>query len=229
MLRRLKSEVVTELPPITKSVIEIELSATQREGARRAALAINWQHAGQHKQAQKALVGHEKGKLQTATKLANDVLMSGGSPLVLAATKKSVRHLAKVLGAAPVTGEMTPEKRETTLQNAKVGVATMQSITTGINLTNFDTVIFAGLDWLPSTMQQAWSRVHRIGQTGNVVVYFLIAEGTLDEVVRERVIDRLDAAAEVVGAGDDLTTTLRGGTEEEILEAMANDVLGGKL
>jgi superfamily II DNA or RNA helicase len=51
----------------------------------------------------------------------------------------------------------------------------------GLNLTRADTVIHYDPWWNPAAEKQATDRAHRIGQTKNVMVYKLVAEGTLEE------------------------------------------------
>jgi superfamily II DNA or RNA helicase len=54
---------------------------------------------------------------------------------------------------------------------------------TGLNLTGADTVIHFDPWWNPAVEDQATDRAHRIGQTKNVNVYRLIAEGTVEEKI----------------------------------------------
>jgi SNF2 family DNA or RNA helicase len=104
----------------------------------------------------------------------------------------------------------------------------MQSVTTGIDLTCFDSIIMVGLDWLPSTLRQAEDRIHRIGQNFPVTIYYLIGTGTLDEVVRERVINRLEVSGKLLGDGDsDMITDLSGGSEDDLINAIADGWLNG--
>lgn len=56
----------------------------------------------------------------------------------------------------------------------------------GITLTAADTVIFFDNDWNPTMDAQAMDRVHRIGQTKQVVVYRLVCRGTIEEKILER-------------------------------------------
>ena len=45
-------------------------------------------------------------------------------------------------------------------------------------------MVFNDLDWVPANHWQAEDRAYRIGQTGTVNVHYLVAEGTIDEFVR---------------------------------------------
>lgn len=51
----------------------------------------------------------------------------------------------------------------------------------GINLTSADRAIIHDIDFNPYNDKQAEDRCHRIGQTKEVVIYKLIAEGTIEE------------------------------------------------
>jgi SNF2 family DNA or RNA helicase len=51
----------------------------------------------------------------------------------------------------------------------------------GLNLTRADTVIHYDPWWNPAAEAQATARAHRIGQTRPVMVYKLIARGTVEE------------------------------------------------
>jgi SNF2 family DNA or RNA helicase len=53
----------------------------------------------------------------------------------------------------------------------------------GLNLTEADYCFLLDPWWNPATEAQAVDRTHRIGQTRNVMVYRLIASGTIEEMV----------------------------------------------
>ncbi|MFI5444005.1 DEAD/DEAH box helicase [Polaromonas sp. UC242_47] len=52
---------------------------------------------------------------------------------------------------------------------------------TGLNLPQADTVIHYDPWWNPAVQEQATARAHRIGQTQPVLVYRLVAQGTIEE------------------------------------------------
>jgi SNF2 family DNA or RNA helicase len=53
----------------------------------------------------------------------------------------------------------------------------------GLNLTEADYVFLLDPWWNPATEAQAVDRTHRIGQTKNVMVYRMVATGTIEEKV----------------------------------------------
>ena len=62
----------------------------------------------------------------------------------------------------------------------------------GITLTAADHIIFSELHWTPGVMQQAEDRVHRIGQENSVLVQYLVARGTIDEVLWRMLCNKVD-------------------------------------
>ncbi|TMW50300.1 hypothetical protein DOY81_004620 [Sarcophaga bullata] len=63
----------------------------------------------------------------------------------------------------------------------KVAVLSLIACNSGITLTAAELIIFAELTWNPSTLAQAESRAHRIGQTKPVTVRYLMATKTADD------------------------------------------------
>jgi SWI/SNF-related matrix-associated actin-dependent regulator of chromatin subfamily A-like protein 1 len=216
MLRRTKLQVGASLPPRTRQVVEVAIPASARAGLRAAAIAIDGGEgiAALLKEAE----GH---KLDHAEALARDVLACGGRPLILTLRRRSARELGKRLNAPSVTGEDEATTRRALIADAPCAVATLHSVTTGINLTGFDCVIFVGLDWIPSRMLQGEARIHRIGQDKPCTIYYLCAKGTLDEIIRERVIERLDNEAAVLGDGSDgLRGAMAPDSEDDLIAAI---------
>lgn len=228
MLRRTKAEVALELPARTRNMLEVSLPAKARRDLARAQAALDWR--GRKAESVQALLSNvEAYKVDAAVELTQEIAASGGRPLLLTTRKETARDLGKRLpGSVVVDGDTDAADRGAMLADARIGIATMYSVTTGIDLVGYDSVIFCGLDWLPSTLLQAEARVHRIGQTRAVAVWYLVGQGTLDEVVRERVIDRLDTFEEIGGrSSDGLAQDLRGGSDEELLASLCANIVKG--
>jgi len=67
--------------------------------------------------------------------------------------------------------------------NAPVFLVSLKAGGFGLNLTEADYVFLLDPWWNPATEAQAIDRTHRIGQTKNVMVYRLVATGTIEEKV----------------------------------------------
>ena len=72
----------------------------------------------------------------------------------------------------------------------------------GLNLTQADTVIHYDPWWNPAAENQATDRAHRIGQTQRVMVYKLVAQGTIEERILD-LQERKAALAESLYSGED--------------------------
>jgi SNF2 family DNA or RNA helicase len=71
----------------------------------------------------------------------------------------------------------------------------------GLNLTEADYCILLDPWWNPATEAQAVDRVHRIGQTRKVMVYRLVAKGTIEEKVMALKAKKSALFASVLDAG----------------------------
>jgi len=71
----------------------------------------------------------------------------------------------------------------------------------GLNLQTADTVIIFDTDWNPHQDLQAQDRAHRIGQKNEVRILRLITSDTVEEVILERALQKLDIDGKVIQAG----------------------------
>jgi SNF2 family DNA or RNA helicase len=71
----------------------------------------------------------------------------------------------------------------------------------GLNLTEADYCFLLDPWWNPATENQAIDRTHRIGQTRNVMVYRLIAAGTIEEKVMALKVRKAELSASVLDDG----------------------------
>ena len=101
-----------------------------------------------------------------------------------------------------ITGSTSRDQRERQLlkfhsdPDCKVAVLSIEIASTGLTLTEASLVVFAELKWTPAEHQQAEDRVHRIGQTRDVVIHYLHAPGSLDD----RMWDMLEQKLVTIGS-----------------------------
>uniref|UniRef100_A0A336K7I3 CSON003224 protein n=1 Tax=Culicoides sonorensis TaxID=179676 RepID=A0A336K7I3_CULSO len=74
--------------------------------------------------------------------------------------------------------------------DCKVAVLSFVTTSAGLTLTAAKMVIFAELTYTPGDMEQAESRVHRMGQTDDVTVKYLVAKGTADDNLWQMIVNK---------------------------------------
>ncbi len=89
-----------------------------------------------------------------------------------------------------ITGATPKEKRLQLVKafnedETNVFLISLKAGGVGLNLTGADVVIHYDPWWNLAVQNQATDRAHRIGQTKMVVVYRLIAKGTIEEKIQE--------------------------------------------
>lgn len=87
----------------------------------------------------------------------------------------------------------------------------------GLNLTEADYCILLDPWWNPATEAQAIDRIHRIGQTKNVMVYRLVAKDTIEEKVMALKATKAKLFSSVMDAGAAQATALTAADIRELL------------
>lgn len=97
--------------------------------------------------------------------------------------KNTAEQIGTLLGIPVITGDMPPEERVKIAKSEKSMVATISSMSEGVDLSHLKNVVFFELDHVPGRLFQALSRVRRYGGHDVVRVIYLIVKGTIDEVI----------------------------------------------
>lgn len=105
------------------------------------------------------------------------------------------------------------------LEGAGVIAVTIDTCSTGIDLSFADVLVVAELTYEPHELLQLESRIHRSGQMKNSLIQYVVADGSLDDFVVDIVLSKLDTFDQTIGAADNLSEGLRG-TEEDILSSL---------
>ena len=209
MVRRLKADVLTELPAKRRQIIPLEangaarlLAAEQRliekMGFDEAARMLTGEVPGF---TEMSAVRHEIGvaKIEKALDHITDALENVGKVIVFAHHQDVVAGLVDGLrdvGAVSITGQTSAEARQQAVDafqsdpDIRVFVGNIKAAGVGITLTAASTVIFVEQDWTPGWMQQAEDRAHRIGQTESVLVQYLVFDGSLDAHMAHTLVDK---------------------------------------
>jgi SNF2 family DNA or RNA helicase len=112
-------------------------------------------------------------------------------------------------------------------QGAFVFACTIESCSTGIDLSFADVVIFAELTYEPAELSQAEARTYVVDSGRKQFYQYIIARGTGDELILQSVISKLDDFETVVGTtGDNMKTDLeRKRSREDALKALGQALM----
>ncbi len=213
MLRRLKKDVLRELPPIIEHVHRVSLS----EQGRKVYLATaqetlnNLSLDGSKLQILAALTRLRQiccdpalcyenyegpaDKLEACLELCAGMVENGHQILLFSQFTSMLDILRDRLTAMGISsftlqGSTTKEMRAKRIREFNEGGANVFLISlkaggTGINLTSADVVIHYDPWWNIAAQDQATGRAHRIGQQSHVHVYKLIAQDTIEEKIMQ--------------------------------------------
>ncbi|XP_020575776.1 SWI/SNF-related matrix-associated actin-dependent regulator of chromatin subfamily A-like protein 1 isoform X3 [Phalaenopsis equestris] len=112
--------------------------------------------------------------------------------------------LKKKVGCIRIDGSTPATSRQALVtqfqENSEIKAAVLSILAggVGINLTAASTVIFAELSWTPGDLIQAEDRVHRIGQVTSVNIYYLLANETVDDIIWDVVQSKLENLGQVL-------------------------------
>jgi SWI/SNF-related matrix-associated actin-dependent regulator 1 of chromatin subfamily A len=206
-IRRLKSEVLPQLPAKRQVVVPVALGnereyrlaeddvvawlRTQpldlRELNAKIAATLRAERLAQLGTLQRLAA---RGKLGGALAWIGDFLESG-EPLVVFARHIEVQEavLARFPNAAHLLGRDSSAARDATVSafqdpdGPQLLVAATRVAAQGITLTRASNVAFLELEWTPAMHDQAEDRCHRIGQRDAVTAWYLLAANTIDETM----------------------------------------------
>ncbi len=155
-------------------------------------------------------------KIEALLEQISDVAGGGHRALVFSQFTRFLRIARDRLAAAGVECcylDGTTANRAAVLRQFKAGTAPVFLISLkaggfGLNLAEADYCFLLDPWWNPATEAQAVDRAHRIGQTRTVMVYRLIASGTIEEKVMALKARKADLFNSVLDAGRPFSSTL---------------------
>jgi SNF2 family DNA or RNA helicase len=236
MLRRIKSEVLLDLPAKTVRDIEVNgLSASTKKLCDQALAALEalgvdlgkavklaTDTAGKSlafEQLSAARAALATAKLDAALELVEAYEDAGEPVVVFSAHRAPIDALGARTGWATITGDTAAETRteiENAFQGGKLkGVAcTIKAGGVAITLTKACNAMFIDEEWTPALNSQAQDRIYRIGQSRGVVITRLVAAHALDR----RIAVLLAEKTEII---DGAVNAARRGANEVVVPTVA--------
>jgi SWI/SNF-related matrix-associated actin-dependent regulator of chromatin subfamily A-like protein 1 len=243
-VRRLKADVLPQLPAKTRTVVPVELD-NEAEYRLAETDVIAWLRSrpldlGELDAKIAAALRAERlvrlnalkmlaarGKLHAALAWIHDFCSSGERLVVFARHREVQRAVVERFPhALHILGEDSHAARDASLSafqaegNAgnQLIVCSLEVAGQGLTLTQASNVAFLELDWTPAKHDQAEDRCHRIGQKDAVNAWYLLAANTIDETMATL----LERKRAVIGA----VTDGRPEDEDNIVDALARELAG---
>ncbi|KAG9477570.1 hypothetical protein GDO78_002780 [Eleutherodactylus coqui] len=199
MIRRLKSDVLSQLPAkqrkmvvITAEGINAKTKAALVASAKQ--MAQGFKSKVQEKEALLLFYNRTaEAKIRCVIEYILDLLESGREKFLVFAHHRLVLDNVceelerKNVAFIRIDGATSSADRQALCQKFQfsdktcVAVLSITAANMGLTLSSADLVVFAELFWNPGVLIQAEDRVHRIGQTSSVNIHYLVAKGTADD------------------------------------------------
>ncbi|TYL54730.1 DEAD/DEAH box helicase [Agromyces mariniharenae] len=164
--------------------------------------------------------GYPSAKLDALFEQLDDVLAEGHRALVFSQFTSFLGRARARLDAAGIPsayldGSTPVRRRDAEIARFRAGEASVFLISLkaggfGLNLTEADYVFLLDPWWNPASESQAVDRAHRIGQAKQVMVYRLVAQGTIEEKVMALKARKGELVASILDAWADAASS-RGG------------------
>ncbi|MCP4648754.1 MAG: DEAD/DEAH box helicase [PVC group bacterium] len=202
MIRRIKEDVLKELPPKTKTVIPLEINNRSEYKRAKADIvsfirSLEGDDAARRAQMARVLAEFNKlrqlavtGKMNYISEWIDNFLETDQKIVLFAVHHKTIDFIMEKYGdiAVKLDGRDTPKRKQKAVDSfqenpeIKIFVGNIKAAGVGITLTAASTVAFLEVDWVPALHIQAEDRCQRIGQTADHVnIYYLVSENTIEE------------------------------------------------
>ncbi|CAA0819897.1 chromatin remodeling factor18 [Striga hermonthica] len=219
MIRRLKKDVLSELPVKRRQQVFLELKDEDMRQInalfRELEVVKGKIKACQSKEEAESLKFKEKNlinkiytdsaeaKIPAVLDYLGTIIEAGCKFLIFAHHQPMIDSIhqflqKKKVGCIRIDGSTPAASRQALVtefqekDSVKAAVLSIKAGGVGLTLTAASTVIFAELSWTPGDMIQAEDRAHRIGQVSSVNIYYLLANDTVDDIIWDVIQNKLE-------------------------------------
>jgi len=218
MLRRLKKDVLLELPNKIRQVIEFDIYRGKKilkkekklfafldalskpdlteEEFRRVVSTLETPKAPGFEELSKARKEVAELKLPMCIDHLKELLASTTKVVCFCHHIDTARGIQEAFGkeAVMLIGGMTDRRKQKAVDSfqndssVKLFIGNIKAAGVGLTLTAASTVVFVESDWVPGNMSQCEDRCHRIGQKNSVLVQHLVLAQSLDAYMARKII-----------------------------------------
>ncbi|KAI6692843.1 hypothetical protein NL676_020553 [Syzygium grande] len=226
MIRRLKKEVLSELPVKRRQQVFLDLANKDMKRINalfcelkvikeRIKACTSKEEAESLKFSEKNLItkiytDSAEAKIPAVLDYLETVVEAGCKFLIFAHHQPMIDAIhefllkKKKVGCIRIDGSTPAVARQALVTDfqekdaIKAAVLSIRAGGVGLTLTAASTVMFAELSWTPGDLIQAEDRAHRIGQVSSVNIYYLLANDTVDDIIWDVVQSKLENLGQVL-------------------------------
>ncbi|KAG8375916.1 hypothetical protein BUALT_Bualt09G0008800 [Buddleja alternifolia] len=219
MIRRLKKDVLSELPVKRRQQVFLELAEQDMRQTNALFRELEMvkskikscqskEEAESLKFTQKNLINKiytesAEAKIPAVLDYLGTIVEAGCKFLIFAHHQPMIDSIHKFLlkkkvsciridGSTPAASRQALVTDFQEKDSVKAAVLSIKAGGVGLTLTAASTVIFAELSWTPGDVIQAEDRAHRIGQVSSVNIYYLLANDTVDDIIWDVIQSKLE-------------------------------------
>jgi SNF2 family DNA or RNA helicase len=221
MIRRLKKDVLPELPPKQRAIIDVPIKLSEYKKQAKSIKAYIKNSPWLDEKAKFVELGKlrllvARNKLPFTIQWIRDFLESEEKLVVFAYHIEIQKALKSAFPQAlTILGEDSLKQRQASVDAFQQGsqqliICSLQAAKEGITLTAASNVLFAELGWNPATLEQAEGRLFRQGQQNAVTAWYLLAPHTVDYVIYRLIELKQERSDKILGdiKSDDILSNL---------------------
>lgn len=240
MIRRLKKDVLKDLPEKVLSYIPMQLTnhkeykqahndlidyLTETKGRE---AAIRASKAEQLAQIEVLKGIASKGKLTDCIEIVREAIENGkkfaifaNHSFVIDAFMKAFPEISiKIDGSVPTNKRHEIATEFQTNDNIKLFVGNIKAAGVGITLTAADMMMVVELPWTPGALKQVIDRLYRIGQKFNVNILIPLVIGTIEERIAKILQEKEKIATAILDGQEEVVI---GNILDELIDSLLNE------
>lgn len=246
--RRLKKDVLTQLPDKTRSylVMDIDNMREYKAAERDVVKYLVQYRAADDEKIQRTIRGaimvkmgilkqiSARGKVRSALDIIHDTIDGGQKLIVFCFLKEVVQAIKQEFrDAVSVTGDDNDRQKQwavdrfQTDESCRLIVLNYKSGGVGLTLTAASNVLFVEMPWTAAACNQAEDRAHRNGQKNAVNCVYLLGKGTIDEYIYNLIQQKREISNGVTGTDED--TKEKTLSEADVMMNAAFELFGKEL
>lgn len=246
--RRLKKDVLTQLPDKTRSylVMDIDNMREYKAAERDVVKYLVQYRAADDEKIQRTIRGaimvkmgilkqiSARGKVRSALDIIHDTIDGGQKLIVFCFLKEVVQAIKQEFrDAVSVTGDDNDRQKQwavdrfQTDESCRLIVLNYKSGGVGLTLTAASNVLFVEQPWTAAACNQAEDRAHRNGQKNAVNCVYLLGKGTIDEYIYNLIQQKREISNGVTGTDED--TQEKTLSEADVMMNAAFELFGKEL